>query len=194
MTDPARYAFVNSIDRGAKPVVETMRFGGVVAPWSSPSHRLNDWDGEREVFQPGSVIPYTDSIPLTKQHSYEEFPIGRSIEHEDREEGLWMRFELAPTKAGKEAAVLIDGGFIHGLSVEMMHGIRSRTETIDEERLHVIEHSRIQGVGLVGVAAYQDAKITDMRSLTRVTLAKASPPSYPLRDELESWIQTRVVA
>ena len=191
-TEPARYAFVNSIDRGAEPVSETMRFAGVVAPWSSPSHRLNDWNGEREVFAPGSVVPYADTIPLTRQHSYDAFPIGKSLRAENREDGLWMEFQLAPTREGKEAALLIDGDYVHGLSVEMMNGIQSRTETIDDERMHIVEHCRIQGVGLVGVAAYPEAKIVDMRSLSRVIVPNASPPSYRHRDELESWIKTRV--
>ena len=191
MTGPARFAIANSIDRGAKPVAESMTFGGIVAPWLSLSHRLNDLGGSREMFERGSVRPYAATIPLTPQHNQDVWPIGRSVEAEDRDEGLWMRFELAPTPAGREAATLIDEGFIHGLSVEMMNGLRERAMEVDGEMVYVVESANIQGVGLVGVAAYPDAKITDMRSLSVVSLDRLSPPITPHRDDLSAWLEER---
>lgn len=189
-------ANLHGIDRAAKgKVSETMKFSGIVAPWMSYSHPLWELGGRRELFSRGSIFPWNEgSIPLSPMHNLSVLPIGRSIEYEDREEGLWMRFELAPTPQGREAATLIDDGFINGLSVEMMYGLTEHPERMGDETVHVIDRAPIQGVGLVGTAAYPDAYVTDMRNLSHVRSVGGVLSLTPDRDALKSWLRNRTPA
>ena len=195
-TEVTRYINLHCIEQAAKPVKETMRFGGVVVPWMSMSHRLNDLGGERECFERGAAEPLMIegelAVPLTPQHDHSVFPIGKALTAEDRDEGLYMEFRLANTDAGREAAELIDDEMVRGLSIEAMVGMSSRRERMDDEPINVVDRAQVQGVGLVGTAAYPAARVTNMRALHVVEFTSpSSPPSSnptPVRDAAAAWL------
>ena len=78
-------------------------------------------------------------------------------------EGLIADFKLAPTPRGEEAHTLASEGIVTGLSVGFIP-IRNRTSTVGR-RTHINRiEARLDHVGLVTTAAYQEAKVLSVRA------------------------------
>lgn len=97
--------------------------------------------------------------------------IGRAVEHEQRDEGLWAEFRLSRRAAAQELWGMADDGTLTSLSVEFSEATRSGYKyrdlpapSKDELPLRIISHARVRGAALVDHGAYADAAVTAVRS------------------------------
>lgn len=136
---------------------------GLVAPFSS------EYDTGKyvETFSSStfdkSIQERGDRIPLLEQHDSSRHPIGMAVSWDKSAEGLIADFKLAPTPRGEEAHTLASEGIVTGLSVGFIP-IRNRTSTVGR-RTHINRiEARLDHVGLVTTAAYQEAKVLSVRA------------------------------
>ena len=106
--------------------------------------------------------------PLMQQHDYQEFPIGKALEWEIREDGLWGTWQLdMGSERAREVFRLASEGYLNGLSVGFQPG-PAETDSIDESsavpRVTRGPESQLREVSVVSIAAYPDAMITMHRS------------------------------
>ena len=110
-----------------------------------------------------SIQERGDRIPLLEQHNNNNHPIGMAVEWNKSAEGLIADFKLAPTPRGEEARALAAEGMVTGLSVGFVP-IRNKTTT-SGGRTHISRlEARLDHVGLVTQAAYQEAKVLSVRA------------------------------
>lgn len=62
-------------------------------------------------------IQAVGSLPLHLNHDHSQLPIGRSVEWDDRADGLHGRWVMADTAEGRNVGRMISEGFLSGLSV-----------------------------------------------------------------------------
>ena len=165
----------------AQPSADGRRVSGIVVPWNTPSrtYGANSYK-MRDVFLPGSVrVPTQQPTPLLEAHDDSRFPIGKSIDWEDRPEGLRMTFEIAPTPRGEEALTLIDGDYCRGFSV----GVGGLDEHFDEEG----KDWTITGGDLLHVALTPQQKLWDAKVDRVFDMSGDRPAPAPTRSVKATW-------
>ncbi len=106
--------------------------------------------------------------PLMTQHDYKEFPVGKAIKWDIREdEGLFGTWQIdMKSERAAEVYRLASEGFLTGLSVGFVPGNQD-TPVVDREdgvpRV-VRGPAQLREVSVCSVAAYPEAKITMNRS------------------------------
>jgi HK97 family phage prohead protease len=114
--------------------------------------------GVRESFAPGSFDP-ADVIgkPLAYRHGE---PIGRITNAENREDGLFIDFDIVNTAQGRDAAVLARTNSVKGLSVGFMSAKNVMTKARD-----AITHTAasLLEVSLTPYPAYATAGVSAIR-------------------------------
>ena len=135
---------------------------GVAAPyatWTAVGSYL-------ESFQRGAFAKTTRegaaSLPLLALHNSASIPVGRSIGWADSDDGLIGTWLMAPTDDGDRWLELVDGHFVRGLSVGFQP-VKQRWEPTDPPRCTRTEVS-LRETSLVPVAAYEDARVTLVRT------------------------------
>ena len=104
-----------------------------------------------------------DLVPLLAAHDHGALPIGRTVELTEEARGLIGTFHVAETPKGEEVLALARDGVPLGLSV----GFRPRPggDRWNPGRTHVTRTAAdLAEVSVVGVAAYADARVEDVRS------------------------------
>lgn len=140
---------------------------GVVLPWDRPTYVSKPMPGY-EVYKRGaldrSLNESTRPIPLMLRHT--EDPAAVLVSHENRDDGHYAVFRALDTSTGRDALELIRSGLYTGLSIGAS-SIPART-TIRRAAggKTVIERSEVKldHVALVRVAAFEDARVTVLRS------------------------------
>lgn len=130
--------------------IETGTVEGIAVPWDTPTNV----GGYVEAIARGSVEP--GEIKFFWQHRE---VIGRVVDTEDREEGLFIRAKISETTTGKDALTLLRDGVVDGLSIGF-EPVEFRTEpdgTITRTKI------RIKEVSGVTFPAYQDASVSQVR-------------------------------
>lgn len=130
---------------------------GLAVPYSTPTEIA---PGFREVIAPGAV-DLTARPSLFYRHSE---PIGVITSMEETSEGLMIAARISDTALGRDAATLARDGAIRSLSIgfyeleyvdnQDQDGVTTRTQT----RIDLRE------ISLVPIPAYEDARITSVRS------------------------------
>lgn len=116
----------------AGPVeVDGRNISGIICPWNveSREYGVNRYK-HKDVFLRGSLrVQPTIPTPLYEAHDDSRFPVGASIDWEDRPEGMWMAFTIANTPRGNEALQLCKDGICRGFSV----GVGALDEEYDDD-------------------------------------------------------------
>lgn len=140
---------------------------GVVLPWDRPTYVSKPMPGY-EVYKRGaldrSLNESTRPIPLMLRHT--EDPAAVLVSHENREDGHHAVFRALDTTTGRDALELIRSNVYTGLSIGAS-SIPART-TIRRAAggKTIIERAevRLDHIALVRVAAFEDARVTVLRS------------------------------
>lgn len=145
---------------------------GRVVPW-------NQWADIGlfvERFERGAFtasLAHTPNIPLLLWHDNRRFPAGHATDWADEPDGLYARFELAPTLVAQEAARSAERGDMVGLSVGF-GPIRSTwsypakwapdhgPDHMDKVTRH---EARLHEVSLTPTPAYPGARISRLTSV-----------------------------
>lgn len=114
--------------------------------------------GVRESFSPGSFdIGNVIGKPLAYRHGE---PVGRITGAENREDGLYIDFEIVDTALGRDAAVLARTSTIKGLSVGF-NPIKSAWNRAKDHVMH--EAANLLEVSLTPYPAYSTAGVSAIR-------------------------------
>ncbi len=113
-------------------------------------------NGQRERFEPGSLIPKGDVI-LNAHHDRAR-PLARTggggLELRDSAASLAIEATLPNTRDADDTIALVEAGILRGLSVEF----RALSER-REAGVRVIEKAELFGVAVVDTGAYPDATV-----------------------------------
>jgi HK97 family phage prohead protease len=130
-----------------------------------------------------SIREAAGSLPLMANHDHQKWPIGRSVEWDDREDGLHGRWVLADTEQALEVHKLVQSGMVRGLSCGFMPMREQETwETRRPPHLsRVTRHqARLVEASVVPIATWSQAVIT-------VTRSSVAAPGGPLTPRLNAW-------
>ena len=114
-----------------------------------------------------------DRIKLYLQHNRSVLPIGKMVEHEDREDGLHGAFQVSDTTVGRDAITAVNDDLAGGFSV----GFRSLDHRV-EDGVTVRTEADLAETSLVETPAYAGAEISGVRAQL-----DAIPP-----DEIGQWL------
>ncbi len=131
---------------------------GAVIPYDTPT-RIG---GYTESFARGAfdgVEP--PEVPLLVSHQHAGLPIGRTISLVDGEHALVGEWQLSQTRDADEVLQLARDQVPLGLSV----GFAPVEDRWNSDRTRVVRvRARLGEVSVVGVPAYEDAKVTSVRA------------------------------
>ena len=126
------------------------------------------------------------SFPLHVNHDHAQLPVGKSVEWDDRADGLHGRWVMADTDLARETHRMIAEGFLSGLSVGFAPNRDSDIwEAAEPPGVNRItrRQARLLEASVCSVPTWEEAVIT----LTRSSLAERSD----LRPNLEAWQEWR---
>lgn len=133
---------------------DTDEVEGVACPWDTATS-IGGW--YTETIQRGAV-DLAEEILFFAGH---EEVIGRVVEQEDRDEGLWIRAKISDTARGRDTLTLLRDKALPSLSI----GFESLEQVWDDEANSVIRTKiRVREVSAVPFGAYPDAKVTAVRN------------------------------
>ena len=135
---------------------------GVAVPWDSPVKIRDWWLGETyfEQVARGAVQDSDDS----KLYAEHRDIIGRVISHRDTDDGWEITAKISETARGNDVYALLRDGALDRFSIgfEPVEHVESRDEndvlTITRTKI------RVREVSVVPFPAYEDAKVTGVRS------------------------------
>jgi HK97 family phage prohead protease len=107
----------------------------------------------------------TDPASVAFRMDHTDPALGRGIALEEREDGAYMTFRVAPTARGDEALALIADGTYRGASVGFLP-IEGHSRTVTEGGRRITSRSRVdlREVSATWHPAFPTAQITQMRS------------------------------
>lgn len=164
-----------SIELRANTEANTLE--GLAVPYDTPTDL--GW-GVVETIARGAVEP--GEIALFWQHRE---VIGRVVEREDRDEGLWIKAKVSDTTLGRDALTLLRDGAVHGLSIGF-EPIEQTYSHPDEETLEVLRTKiRVREVSAVTFPAYTEAQVQKVRSAAHNNQEKENMTEVITRADLD---------
>ena len=123
-------ATVDVADEGAEK-----GFAGLAVPYGKPGPivvRIGGRETPAEEFMHAGVFAKSiheaaSNLPLLVNHRRDELPVGRSVEWDDRPDGLHARWIMADTDEARKIHTMIKDRFLTGLSV----GFIPKVSTVD---------------------------------------------------------------
>lgn len=101
-------------------------------------------------------------VPLLAAHEHAALPIGRTVDLVEEARGLVGSFHVAETPKGDEVLALARAGVPLGLSV----GFRPTQDRWNTDKTRVVRvRAQLAEVSVVGVPAYNDARVEAVRAL-----------------------------
>lgn len=146
-----------------------------------------------EAIAPGcfrkSITEAANNLPLMAIHDHKKWPIGRSVEWDDKADGLWGRWVMADTDQAREAYKLIQAGIVQGLSCGFVP-IRAR-ETWEPRRPPELsrvtrKEARLVEASVVPIPTWPEARITVTRSGVMVDGDRLTPRAAAWAEWLET--------
>lgn len=130
-----------------------------------------------------SIQEAAGNLPLMALHDHQSWPVGRSVEWDDRPEDLWARWTMADTPAATELHGLVEAGVVRGLSVCFLPMRDQETWEVrqapDLSRV-TRRQARLVEVSVVPIPTWAEAVIT-------VTRSSVAPPGGKLTPRLNAW-------
>lgn len=124
-------------------------------------------------------------LPLMVSHRHDELPVGSAVEWDDRDDGLYGRWEVADTAQAREVFGLVNDEHLSGLSVGFMP-VKSDwdfREPPDMDRVARRE-ARMLEASLTPVPTWADAQVL----LTRTSEGRVK--TTPRADLYREWWRT----
>jgi HK97 family phage prohead protease len=137
---------------------------GVAVPYDTPTEIVTRTGSYTEIFRRGvfakTFQEAASRVKLMAPHNDDLLPIGHATHLEERGEGAYMEFAVAPTARGEEALTLVKHGTLDGMSIEFVP-VRS-TKSKDGKTIERSE-AKLIGVALVSRPAYDSARVLAVR-------------------------------
>jgi HK97 family phage prohead protease len=150
---------------------------GRAVPYDDPT----DLGGLAESFAPGAFEP-SDVIgkPFAYRHGE---PIGVITEAENRQDGLYIGFNILDTTAGRDGATLMRGGASKGLSVGF-----APVESAWNKAKTAVRHTRARllEVSQTHMPAYQSAGVTAIREENPMSETMDTPTAEVVSVDVEA--------
>lgn len=126
---------------------------GIVLPWGAVGTTSR---GEM-IFNRGTLdVPSVlQNVKLLSGHSPEGIPVGHAVAAEDREAGLWMKFQLGNSTAATDALLQASDHVVDAFSIEA-RGVRQRGREATEGLL--------KAVALVPFPAFGGARVDNVNA------------------------------
>jgi Escherichia/Staphylococcus phage prohead protease len=142
---------------------------GVLVPYDSPT-RIGSYT---ESFQRGAFEgTEPGDIPLLAGHAHESLPVGVTLVLASSERALTGEWRVAQTQAGDEVMALARDGVPLSLSI----GFRPVTDRWSSDRSQVTRvKAQLGEVSVVGLGAYEAAKVTSVRAGHEHEVSTSSP-------------------
>jgi len=156
---------------------------GIAVPWNTPVKIRDWWAGEtyNEQIARGAVQD-SDDAKLYAEH---RDIIGRIVSHRDTPEGWEITARISETARGNDVYALLRDGALDRFSIgfEPIEHTESRDEETDELTITRTK-IRVREVSVVPFPAYEDAKITGVRSATPAPQEGTAMPTKELEAQL----------
>ena len=170
MSDRLTRAFAGDLDVRASG----RTVAGIAVPFDTVA-RVRDLTGPayQEKFARGAftrtIAERGDRVKLCVSHDRRSLPIGRAVSLVEQPDGLHIEARVPATRQGDEALELVRDGVVDSLSIGF-RPIASR----NDRGVTVRTEARLDEVSLVSFGAYEDARITAVRSADqpRLTIAR----------------------
>lgn len=130
---------------------ESGTVSGIAVPWDTPTEVY----GYTESIARGAA---DDTMPLLFWQHWDV--IGKAVEVEDRDEGLWIKAKISDTAIGRDALTLLRDGAVSSFSI----GFEPIEQHTDDQGVVVRTKIRVREVSVVAFPAYEDAVVTDVRT------------------------------
>jgi len=146
---------------------------GIVVPYDTEARVSDGGAPYVERFQRGAfaktIAERGDRVKLLVSHDRRSLPIGRAVSLVEQPDGLHIEARVSATRQGDEALELVRDGVVDSLSIGF-RPIASR----NDRGVTVRTEARLDEVSLVLFGAYEDARITAVRSADqpRLTIAR----------------------
>ena len=148
---------------------------GIAAPFDTPTN-IVDFAGQyietirRGAFARTIAERGPTKVKLNVQHDVQSLPIGRATLLREDAQGLYAEFRVSQTDRGNEALTLVRDGTLDGLSI----GFRAiRSDWSADHASRTLLEVALDEVSVVTHAAYEDARILAVRSVTSPLLQTA---------------------
>jgi hypothetical protein len=167
---------------------------GIVCPFDSPTE-VSDW-GTRytESFARGAfaeAVAKPSKVKFLGQHDRQAFPLGTVVNLREDALGLYGEFKFSKTRAADDALELARDGAVDGFSVGF-RSISPAANAFPKAGETVVRKAvRLSEVSLVTFPAYNDARVSEIRSEVEQHLAdrlerlEAALATHGLHEEIE---------
>jgi len=146
---------------------------GIVVPYGETSFLVGDSRGER--FRPGSLTRTIkergERVKLYRTHDH-SVAVGKALAWKPTHEaGLWASFRIAATPAGDDVLLEVREGMLDAFSV----GFLPKRDVRGPDGAREIIEAQLHEVSLCPIAAYDGARVLEMRRPVRFTLPTLAP-------------------
>ena len=126
---------------------------GIVLPWGA----VGNTSRGQLIFNRGTLdVPSVlQNVKLLSGHSPEGVPVGHAVAAEDREEGLWMKFQMGSSEAASNSLIQASEHVVDAFSIEA-RGVRQRGREATEGLL--------KAVALVPFPAFDGARVDNVNA------------------------------
>ncbi|MFW9221538.1 hypothetical protein [Corynebacterium striatum] len=126
---------------------------GIVLPWGA----VGNTSRGQLIFNRGTLdVPSVlQNVKLLDGHSPEGVPVGHAVAAEDREDGLWMRFQMGSSEAANNSLIQASEHVVDAFSIEA-RGVRQRGREATEGLL--------KAVALVPFPAFDGARVDNVNA------------------------------
>lgn len=119
----------------------------------------------------GRTLPLLDqhAMSLNPTHSVTQHTLGKLLDAEERDGGLWARFQVAKTRAGDDLLALLKDGMVEGLSI----GYQPINPQRDDSGVRHLKEVRLHEVSVVTYGMNPDAliELSSVKSITEALKA-----------------------
>lgn len=138
---------------------------GIVLPWGA----VGNTNRGQLIFNRGTLdVPsILQNVKLLSGHSPEGVPVGHAVAAEDREEGLWMRFQMGSSEAANNSLIQASEHVVDAFSIEA-RGVRQRGREATEGLL--------KAVALVPFPAFDGARVDNVNAEEAEDMNTAEEP------------------
>ena len=148
---------------------------GIVLPWGT----VGNTNRGQLIFNRGTLdVPsILQNVKLLDGHSPEGVPVGHAVAAEDREDGLWMRFQMGSSEAANNSLIQASEHVVDAFSIEA-RGVRQRGREATEGLL--------KAVALVPFPAFDGARVDNVNAEEAETEESEESETAPLDGSPES--------
>ena len=189
--EPTEVRLLTGAELRASDEGSELGFEGRLVPYDvwAPIGGLFEERMAKSVFKK-SIAEAAGNLPLMARHNHDSWPLGKSVEWDDRDDGLYGRWIMADTEQAREAHKLVQEGYLRGLSCGFIP-MRDQEEWEMREPPQLSrvtrKQARLAEASVVPVPTWSEAIILNTRSSVAPEGLKRLTPHL---DAWEKWRQS----